>query len=91
MPFKSLPLNFFKFTNSLIPQSFITESNNASASIIFLSLKSPSSFISINKYSRLSFYAKALFAGIVHGVVFQLITSLSFISLIFDDLTGKFT
>ena len=43
------------------------------ATIIFFSLKFSSSSISITEYSMLLLKANALFAGIVHGVVVQII------------------
>ena len=51
--------------------------------------KSPSSSIFIIIYFKLGLYANALFAGIVHGVVVQIITSLFFIFSILDFLTLK--
>ena len=46
----------------------------------------PQWFISMDSHKLRN---KALLAGIVHGVVVQITISLSFNSLIFDDLTGK--
>ena len=61
------------------------------ATIIFFSLKLSNSLISRTEYSILLLNANALFAGIVHGVVVQMITLASFKNCCFVSLTLKAT
>ena len=61
------------------------------ATIIFFSLKLSNSLISRIEYSILLLNANALFAGIVHGVVVQMITLASFKNSCFVSLTLKAT
>ena len=61
------------------------------ATIIFFSLKLSNSLISRTEYSILLLNANALFAGIVHGVVVQMITLASFKNSCFVSLTSKAT
>ena len=61
------------------------------ATIIFFSLKLSNSLISRTEYSILLLNANALFAGIVHGVVVQMITLASFKNSCFVSLTLKAT
>ena len=78
MPVNSEPLNVFKTLNLSISQDLTIDSKRFLATIIFFSLKFSRSLISINTYSILLLKAKALFAGIVHGVVVQIIILESF-------------
>jgi hypothetical protein len=61
------------------------------ATIIFFSLKLSNSLISRTEYSILLLNANALFAGIVHGVVVQMITLASFKNSCFVSFTLKAT
>ena len=61
------------------------------ATIIFFSLKLSNSLISRTEYSILLLNANALFAGMVHGVVVQIIALASFKNSCFVSLTLKAT
>ena len=65
------------------------EFSKSFATIIFLFLKSDSLSTLIIKYLRLLLKANALLAGIVHGVVVQIIISQFKRSLLFEFFTGK--
>ena len=73
VPWNSEPLKVFKILCFSIPQDLTTDSTKLVATIIFLSLKWSNSLISTSEYSILLLNAKALFAGIVQGVVVQII------------------
>ena len=70
---RSEPLKFFKTLNFLILQDFTTVLIKFLAIMIFFSLKFSKLEISIKEYSNELLKAKALFAGIVHGVVVHII------------------
>ena len=89
MPSNSFPKKLKFFLNFFILFSDITVSRSASATIIFRFLKSPSSSIFRLKYFNPGLYAKALLAGIVHGVVVQIITSEDINFSFFDLITLK--
>ena len=78
MPVNSEPLNVFKILYFSIEQDLMVASSRFVATIIFFSLKFSSSLISTKAYSILLLKAKALLAGIVHGVVVQIIILDSF-------------
>ena len=69
MSLSSDPLKDFNSLNFLISHSLVIVSIKFLATIIFLSLKFSRSSISKTEYSMLLLKAKALLAGIVHGVV----------------------
>ena len=69
VPSNSPPLKVFKVSNFFIPQDLTTESKRLVATIIFFSSKFSRSLISTKEYSMPLLKAKALFAGIVQGVV----------------------
>ena len=69
---------YFKTLCFFIPQDLIIESTRLLATIIFFSLKYSKDSISTNEYSIVLLKAKALLAGIVQGVVVQIIILASF-------------
>ena len=73
MSLNSEPLNVFKILNFSIEQDLTIVSKRFVATTIFFSLKFSRSVISTNAYSMPLLKAKALLAGIVHGVVVQII------------------
>ena len=74
----SEPLKVFNSLKFFISHSLVIVSIKFFATTIFLSLKFSRLSISKTEYSMLLLNAKALFAGIVHGVVVQIIILVSF-------------
>ena len=73
VPLNSDPLNVFNSLKFFIEHSLQIELIKFFATTIFLSLKYSRSSISRTEYSILLLNANALFAGIVHGVVVQIL------------------
>ena len=91
MPANSDPLKVFISLKFLISHSLVIASIKFFATTIFFSLKNSRSSISRIEYSMLLLNAKALLAGIVHGVVVQIIMLASFKNSLFVLLTLKAT